>query len=406
MASDFTLLCLIGDDFVQAVCYTFGTDGRMDTITNTNLFGATAYTADTPNQYAEVGAVEPGYDTDGNLICKRSERPSEGAAERAYFWGPDLSGTLQGAGGVGGLVAVSIGEDFYFPGYDNNGNVVGYWDETGALVAEYAYDAFGNTISSSGPMASFFPYRFSTKYYDAETDLCYYGYRYYAPPLGRWISRDPIEERGGVNLFLSFLNAPNVVVDALGKIPQSADLWNHYNPYSYDSAETSEIWKTIGGKTAEAAGYREDDDGNPISVPNGCAARLSLSLNEISGEEISFPFDFQNYPGESGRTGRYVVGAKRMKSYLTQKWGEKKVLSDQEAYYFKSQAKAGETDVLRSEIAKILCGSRYGQQYVAVVVSVQNGPVSGHVAVITPDYNDDHTPYTNDTVVWILPPTL
>ena len=65
------------------------------------------------------------------------------------------------AGGVGGLVAVSIDGDFYFPGYDNNGNVVGYWNETGTRVAEYAYDAFGNTISSSGTMADFFPHRFS-----------------------------------------------------------------------------------------------------------------------------------------------------------------------------------------------------------------------------------------------------
>ena len=36
--------------------------------------------------------------------------------------------------------------------------------------------------------------RFSTKYYDAEADLYYYGYRYYSPSLGRWISRDPIKE--------------------------------------------------------------------------------------------------------------------------------------------------------------------------------------------------------------------
>ena len=47
-----------------------------------------------------------------------------------------------GAGGVGGLVAVSVDGDFYFPGYDNNGNVIGYWHEEGDLVAEYAYDAF------------------------------------------------------------------------------------------------------------------------------------------------------------------------------------------------------------------------------------------------------------------------
>ena len=39
-----------------------------------------------------------------------------------------------GAGGVGGLVAVSVDGDFYFPGYDNNGNVIGYWNEDGEIV--------------------------------------------------------------------------------------------------------------------------------------------------------------------------------------------------------------------------------------------------------------------------------
>ncbi len=153
---------------------------------------------------------------DWNLIYERSERPNEGAAELAFFWGPDLSGSLQGAGGIGGLVAISIGGDFYFPGYDNNGNVVGYWNEDGALVAEYSYDAFGKTISSSGSMESVFPHRFSTKYYDAETDLYYYGYRYYASSLGRWISRDPAEERGGLSLYRLERNDPLFSIDALG----------------------------------------------------------------------------------------------------------------------------------------------------------------------------------------------
>ena len=46
-----------------------------------------------------------------------------------------------------------------------------------------------------------FSYRFSTKPRDVETGLYYYGYRYYDPVTGRWISRDPIQERGGVNLY-------------------------------------------------------------------------------------------------------------------------------------------------------------------------------------------------------------
>ena len=74
------------------------------------------------------------------------------------------------------------------------------------LVAEYAYDAFGNTISAAGPMADVFPHRFSTKYYDAETDLYYYGYRYYSPSLGRWISRDPMEESTNESLYAMGMN--------------------------------------------------------------------------------------------------------------------------------------------------------------------------------------------------------
>jgi RHS repeat-associated protein len=50
-------------------------------------------------------------------------------------------------------------------------------------------------------MAKVNPFRFSTKYQDDELDLLYYGYRYYSASTGRWISRDPIEEKGGPNLF-------------------------------------------------------------------------------------------------------------------------------------------------------------------------------------------------------------
>ncbi len=45
------------------------------------------------------------------------------------------------------------------------------------------------------------PFRFSSEYHDDETSFVYYNYRYYSPALGRWLSRDPIEEEGGVNLY-------------------------------------------------------------------------------------------------------------------------------------------------------------------------------------------------------------
>jgi len=43
--------------------------------------------------------------------------------------------------------------------------------------------------------------RFSSKYQDEESDLLYYGYRYYNTRAGRWLSRDPIAEQGGLNLY-------------------------------------------------------------------------------------------------------------------------------------------------------------------------------------------------------------
>jgi len=65
------------------------------------------------------------------------------------------------------------------------------------LKAEYEYDPFGGIIKQTGSAASANPFRFSTKYVDDETGLSYYGYRYYDAEKGRWVSRDPIWERGG-----------------------------------------------------------------------------------------------------------------------------------------------------------------------------------------------------------------
>ena len=137
--------------------------------------------------------------------------------EVQYFWGIDLSGTLQGAGGVGGLLAVSRNGQLYFPTFDNNGNVTKYIDESGNVVAAYEYDDFGRTISQSGPLVDFFRHRFSTKYYDPETGLYYYGYRFYAPEWRIWLNRDPIEELDCFNLYSALANNLISRIDPLGE---------------------------------------------------------------------------------------------------------------------------------------------------------------------------------------------
>ena len=126
-----------------------------------------------------------------NLIAESTTN-----ATNHYVWGLDLSGSLRGAGGVGGLVAVTTADGTYLPAFDGNGNVCQYIDATnGTVVAHREYSAFGETITSTGSKKNDFAHWFSTKRLDAETGLCYYGYRYYDPETGRWTSREPLGDR-------------------------------------------------------------------------------------------------------------------------------------------------------------------------------------------------------------------
>ena len=139
---------------------------------------------------------------DGNNIVLEKVAFADGASRTfEYFWGNDFSGTEQGAGGVGGLLAVSVDGAFHVPCYDHNGNIVRYVSETGAVSAQYVYDPYGNVIDSYGNLADVFNFSFSTKYHDRETGMVGYQRRFYRPGLGRWLNRDPIEEDGGVNLY-------------------------------------------------------------------------------------------------------------------------------------------------------------------------------------------------------------
>ena len=127
---------------------------------------------------------------------------------RSYAWGLDLSGTMDGAGGVGGLLWVTLhaasgpAAGTHFAAYDGNGNVVALVSATtGIETARYEYGPVGEPIRISGPAATLNPCRFSTKRTDPTTDLVLYEYRAYNPIIGRWLSRDPIGEKGGKNLF-------------------------------------------------------------------------------------------------------------------------------------------------------------------------------------------------------------
>jgi RHS repeat-associated protein len=109
----------------------------------------------------------------------------------------------------------------YFYCMDGNGNVVDMVDADGNNVAHYDYGPFGETLVATGPMVQINPFRFSTKYTDNESGLVHYGYRYYSSELGRFISKDPIEESGGKNLYVLLRNNAVCLSDYLGMFPES-----------------------------------------------------------------------------------------------------------------------------------------------------------------------------------------
>lgn len=178
---------------------------------------------------------------------------SDLSLQTSFMWGQDLSGTMDQAGGIGGLIMLTTHASpntNCFVSYDGNGNITALLDgAAGAVVARYEYSPYGELLRATGPIAKTNPFRFSTKYLDDESGLAYYGYRFYSPNLGRWLSRDTAGEGGGLNLHAFVLNGPTTGIDTLGNMRIDS------NPTGID------IHDTVGG---ENISYGLDANGEPF----------------------------------------------------------------------------------------------------------------------------------------------
>ena len=121
----------------------------------------------------------------------------------SFMRGTDLSGTMQGAGGVGGLLAVTFKTNgTHFAAFDGNGNVAALVNAAdGTQSANYEYGAFGEPIRITGTVGKLNPIRFSTQFADDVTGDLWFLYRPLGMSTGTWKSRDLIGEKGGLNLY-------------------------------------------------------------------------------------------------------------------------------------------------------------------------------------------------------------
>ena len=202
--------------------------------------------------------------------------------KEAYTHGPDLSGTLGGAGGIGGIMGVRQSGASYFLHGDALGNIV-LATASNKPVASFQYGAFGQLVTQSGTFDSRF--KFSSKEYDREAGLLYFGYRYLSPKQGRWLNRDPIGFRGGLNIYAYCDNSPINYVDPFGLQADDIDgdiqaLQDRFKPIGAAARATEEVINSayeltpIGDAAALVTG--KDLHGSDISGLGYLAAAVGM----------------------------------------------------------------------------------------------------------------------------------
>ena len=98
----------------------------------------------------------------------------------------------------------------------------------GVTCAHYEYAPFGAELVMHGEEAQSNPWRFSSEYAEDDSATIYYNYRHHEPVMGRWLSRDPIEEIGGSSLYCFIANEFINGFDSLGawkKKPGTESIW-------------------------------------------------------------------------------------------------------------------------------------------------------------------------------------
>ena len=161
--------------------------------------------------------------------------------------------------------------------------------------------------------------------------VLYYGYRYYDPVTGRWPSRDPIEEEGGVNLYGMVGNDAVGSWDYLGMTSYKKLERNFPTPTAYptDINQAGNIWELIGGKVLSNA--------KSGVFCNSCSIRISHALNK-SGVLIPFKRN-ETSSGKSPPKWWYIFRVQKMKDFLNENFGEPEIFTDEST--FKRCAKKG-----------------------------------------------------------------
>ena len=136
----------------------------------------------------------------GQTRClERDNRQGSSPVSKQYFEQGDLQGTTA----------------LYYA-TDRLGSVRELIDSSGAVQAQYEYDAYGNRIKVSGSKDS--DLGFARLFHHTASGLDFALYRAYNSQNGRWLNRDPIGFKSGINHYSYANSNPETFSDYSGLI--------------------------------------------------------------------------------------------------------------------------------------------------------------------------------------------
>ena len=192
-------LTSVEGDTRPAVTYQWDAEHRLSSVSSGNQ--STEFTYDGFGRRVAIRQVIDGAEVTNRRflwcdsdICE--ERTADGIVSKRFFFQ-----------GVKVESGVNGGEYFY--SRDHLDSIREVTDLGGTVRASYSYDPFGRRLRISGDLEADFG--FAGMFWSSEADLHLTPFRAYDPLIGRWLSRDPLEDaesEQGPNLYVYVLNNP------------------------------------------------------------------------------------------------------------------------------------------------------------------------------------------------------
>jgi RHS repeat-associated protein len=133
---------------------------------------------------------------DGTELCEQRDRAGGTVTKRFFSGGEQISGT-----------------NYYFT-IDHLGSIREMIDSTGLIKSRYDYDSYGRRATISETVVADIGY--AGMYAHRPSGLLLTPYRQYSADLGRWLSRDLLQESAGLNLYAYVANNPVNAYDPFG----------------------------------------------------------------------------------------------------------------------------------------------------------------------------------------------